>query len=244
MNQTEMNRADLKSKAKEVLKKYYWTLLGISIVGMICTLSFIQLGTNTDIVTNTQSMYIQILMFKFTIQPSQVAIVSGFGLLATILGVLVFSVIQYGVVNVYKYASYDELEHYNIFSGFKTNYKGIVLTKLLKNVFISLWTLLFVIPGIVKTYEYRFVDYILEEHPEWSAKTILNASKKLTYGHKAELFVLDLSFILWYLAAGALNVLTFGLASIALEPYTTSTDVQAYHWLMNLDPTIFDDIVA
>ncbi|MDD6466580.1 MAG: DUF975 family protein [Erysipelotrichaceae bacterium] len=231
-----MNRAELKSRAKEILKKYYWNLFGVSIIGLILTLGFISVDAQVDFVTNMQTYYLKLFIFKFNLGNGAYAasLISLLGMLLFVFSILVGNVVRYGVANSYKYASYDELDHFDIMSGFKSNYKKIVITKILQTVYIFLWSLLLIVPGIIKAYEYRFVDYLLEEHPELSSKEILQLSKQITFGHKAELLVLDFSFILWYIAAGILDLLTFGLASIALDPYTTSTDVQAYHWMVNL----------
>lgn len=92
-------------------------------------------------------------------------------------------------------------------------------------------------PGIIKALEYTYIKEILEEHPDWSCKEVLKESKRLTYGHKWEIFVLNLSFFLWVLAFGFLDNFTFGLASYFLSPYTSMTDVMCYLWLKEIDQT-------
>ena len=75
---------------------------------------------------------------------------------------------------------------------------------------IFLWSLLFVIPGIVKAYAYSVAPYILANYPDVEAMEALNLSKRITNGHKAELFIFDLSVIGWHL----LSLFTFGLLEI------------------------------
>lgn len=86
--------------------------------------------------------------------------------------------------------------------------------------FTFLWSLLFAIPGIVKAYSYALTPYILAKYPEVQAKEALKVSMKIMDGKKAELFVLQLSFIGWAMLAG----ITFGLLGIFFViPYMTIT---------------------
>ena len=111
----------------------------------------------------------------------------------------------------------------------------------MKGIFIVLWALLFIVPGIVKLYQWRYTNQILAENPDMSYQEVLEASEVLTKGHKMDLFVLDLSFIGWYLLFGILDLLTIGLASYALQPYVNATNAEAYYWLKELhEPTIID----
>lgn len=91
-----------------------------------------------------------------------------------------------------------------------------------------LWMLLFIIPGIVKAIAYSQTFFIVAEFPHVPVVQALDISKKITRGHKADLFVLYLSFLGWYL----LCVLTLGIASLWVVPYQTMTCVNAYHALM------------
>ncbi|NTV89393.1 MAG: DUF975 family protein [Clostridiales bacterium] len=92
------------------------------------------------------------------------------------------------------------------------HYMGIVGSMLLKGIQNFLWFLLFVIPGIVKGYAYSMVPYILSENPNVGAKRAIKISNDMTYGHKVDMFVLDLSFIGWFLL-GALPGIVFGAFS-------------------------------
>ena len=86
--------------------------------------------------------------------------------------------------------------------------------------FSFLWSLLFFIPGIVKSYSYALTPYLLATHPDIGAKQALKLSMKLMNGKKGELFVLDLSFLGWILLSG----LTCGVLSVFyVSPYQTTT---------------------
>ena len=106
----------------------------------------------------------------------------------------------------------------------------MILVMFLKNLFIALWTLLFIVPGIIKMYSYRLVPYILKEHPELTGTQAITLSRKMMNGHKADAFVLDLSFLGWIL----LSALTCGILHIFyVGPYIQATDAELYKAVAN-----------
>ena len=88
----------------------------------------------------------------------------------------------------------------------------------------ALWSLLFIIPGIVKGYAYSMTPFIMAENPDMSANDAITASRQLMDGHKGELFMLDLTFIGWDLLAA----LTFNLGHLALNPYRNAAHAAFY----------------
>ena len=90
--------------------------------------------------------------------------------------------------------------------------------------FIALWSLLFIIPGIIKAFSYAMTPFILEEHPELSANEAIDHSRAMMKGHKFDLFWLILSFIGW----GFLCLFTFGIGYLWLTPYM-ETSVAAFY---------------
>lgn len=109
------------------------------------------------------------------------------------------------------------------FSGFDDFFSAFKVT-LLVGLYTFLWSLLFIIPGIVKSYAYSMSLYILADNKGKSARECVRESVEMTDGHKAELFVLDLSFIGWYLLA----TLTCGLAYLYVVPLYNATRANAY----------------
>jgi len=96
---------------------------------------------------------------------------------------------------------------------------------LLMSLYISLWSLLFIIPGIIKSFAYFFTPNILAEHPNVSASQAIDISKRITHGHKMEIFVFCFSFIGWLL----LSILTLGiLAVVYVGPYFYTADAGLY----------------
>ncbi|MCR5397971.1 MAG: DUF975 family protein [Lachnospiraceae bacterium] len=90
------------------------------------------------------------------------------------------------------------------------------------------WTLLFIIPGIVKSYEYRMIPYLLAEDPELSSEEAFAMSKQMMHGQKWRAFVLDLSFIGWHI----LSLITLGLLAVFfVAPYQFSVNAALYEAL-------------
>ncbi|MDR2382701.1 MAG: DUF975 family protein [Prevotellaceae bacterium] len=104
-----------------------------------------------------------------------------------------------------------------IFDGFRS-YITVLIPMLLMYLYVFLWSLLFIIPGIIKFYSYAMTPYLLHENPALEADTLICKSMKMMKGHKMKLFLLDLSFIGW----GLLCVLSFGIGFLWLIPYVQS----------------------
>lgn len=111
---------------------------------------------------------------------------------------------------------------------FDHNYMNGVKTTFFRDLHIFLWTLLLIIPGIYKKYQYYMVDYILAEYPDMPPKEVLECSKRMMDGEKWNAFVLDLSFILWHM----LSTLTCGILEIFyVRPYVELTRASLYRTL-------------
>lgn len=94
--------------------------------------------------------------------------------------------------------------------GFDHSYKNVIKTMFHYDIRIFLWTLLFIIPGFYKQYQYRMVPYILAERPDMNYREVLQKSADMMEGHKWKTFVLDLSFILWHIC----GLMTCGILEI------------------------------
>ena len=129
-------------------------------------------------------------------------------LLAGILGVGLFGV-YLNIIRV-QHAKIEDL-----FDGFRFGVVNNLLAGILVPIFTFLWSLLFVIPGIVKAYSYSMTFFILKDHPEMSATDAITESRKMMNGNKWRLFCLDFSFIGWIL----LGSLTCGILYFMVYPY-------------------------
>lgn len=97
----------------------------------------------------------------------------------------------------------------------------------LRGLYTFLWTLLFIIPGIVKIYSYAMTPFLLAEYPDMTASQAITLSRKMMDGHKGDLFILGLSFFGWAL----LNLLTLGIGSLWLNPYINASYAAFYRQL-------------
>ena len=112
-----------------------------------------------------------------------------------------------------------------LFWAFRSGrYMNVVKIMFWRDIKIFLWSLLFVIPGIIKSYEYSMVPYILAENPRISSERAFELSKQMTRGEKWKIFVLDLSFIGWRI----LGVLCCCVGEIFLQPYIEATYAELY----------------
>ena len=114
----------------------------------------------------------------------------------------------------------EEMPYVTLFDGFAFAGK-IILLSIVQYIFIFLWSLLLVIPGIVAAYRYRFAMLNLCENPEIGVMEALNMSKAQTLGFKWQLFVLDLSFIGWNILVS----LTLGILDIWVAPYRAQANI-------------------
>ena len=113
-----------------------------------------------------------------------------------------------------------------LLDGFRSgHYVNIVLTMFLRDLFTTLWSLLLVVPGIVKHYEYLMVPYIIAENPAMDYKEAFQISKQMMDGEKMEAFIMDLSCLGWYL----LSAVTCGLLAIFyVNPYVQASFAEMY----------------
>ena len=124
------------------------------------------------------------------------------------------------------------IEFENLFDGFKNMGNAIVLW-LLNNIFIALWSLLFLIPGIIKKYSYSMSFFILRDNPTMSQSDARRASMAMMRGNKWRLFCLDFSFIGWLILCG----LTCGILSFWVNPYMQTAHAEFYQSLLDESAT-------
>ncbi len=142
----------------------------------------------------------------------------------TIIAFIIGGVIYLGVIR-YFLNQHDQKPHEvkDIFSQF-FNFGNAFCLRLLTAIYTFLWTLLLIIPGIVKAYSYALAPYLMAEHPEWSANECITKSKLIMDGYKFRLFCLDLSFIGWEL----LCIFTLGIGNLFLAPYMQASRTAFY----------------
>lgn len=115
----------------------------------------------------------------------------------------------------------------NMFDGYK-DFMRITFTQALMGIYIFLWSLLLIVPGIIKSYSYRMTAYVLHDCPDLKYNGAIERSMSMMKGHKMKLFLLDLSFIGWYI----LVILTAGIGLLWVYPYHCSAIAAFYRSLV------------
>ena len=116
----------------------------------------------------------------------------------------------------------------DLWYGFNNILKAIGVT-LLVGIIVSIGTILLIIPGIILSFMYSQVYYIMAENPEMSIIDCLKESSRIMKGHKMDLFVLELSFLGWVILMG----ITFGIAGLYVLPYYSATLTNFYLEIKN-----------
>ena len=162
-------------------------------------------------------------------------------LVATVIGILIsvfiINPLLVGIRRFFSKEMYESTKVKEIAYAFDHSYANVAKVMFFKDLYTFLWILLFIIPGIVKAYEYRMIPYILGENSQISKDEAFALSKKMMTGEKWNAFVLDLSFIGWNI----LSVITLGLLSIFYAaPYQNLTNAALYNKLAEKDSGIVE----
>lgn len=257
-------RKELKERAKEALKRNYWKIVLVSLIGMLIGGGLGSSGISgggsdihdmasdnvkehftehenddvdwegaeavlDDIQMDIRPQDIVAVAFTVIVVLIVAAIVLAIGIA---LDVLLLNPVQVGI-NRFMVKSLDDTARIaEVGYTFDHNYKNGVKVMFFKDLYVVLWSLLFIVPGIYKVYQYRMVPYILGENPDMTYQEVLQRSKDMMDGQKWDAFVLDLSFILWHMLGG----ITCGLAEIFyVAPYVNLTDAALYSRLSRKD---------
>ena len=159
----------------------------------------------------------------------------------SIASIFVAAPIYLGLIMVLLNVTYGEKpEVSTLFAPFSNCFGTSIITNLLVGIYTLGWTLLLIIPGLVKQYSYAMTFYILAENPNMTANEAITESRQIMDGHKFELFVLQLSFIPWML----LCCVTFGIAYIYVIPYMSLTMTNFYHNIKRQQATVAPEYQA
>lgn len=141
-------------------------------------------------------------------------------------GLIISGPFDVGVQNVYmKSSENSKVSIKDLFHPFECNFGESFFLGFIKNLFLFLWSLLFIIPGIVKGYSYSMSNYLLNKDENLTAMEALKLSTSMMKGHKKELFFLDFSFIGWIF----LTFITFGIAAFYTVPYMNAAHVEFFN---------------
>ena len=212
------NRKELKEKAKLRLKANYWKAV---LVGLITVLlggaasSSYEFSSRADSITESGSSFLDgIVKIPLAGIIAIGLFVLIFMLIAIAIGLLLkavfFNPLEIGQDRFYYRDLEEKAEVKEVCYAFDRGYKNSVKVMFFRDLYVFLWTLLFIVPGIVKAYEYRMIPYILGENPNMEKREAFAMSKQMMTGNKWKAFVLDLSFILWEV----LGACTLGILNI------------------------------
>ena len=219
------NRQQVKEQAKQIMKRNYWKMFVVTLLAGILT------GEKTTIIERVQDFASNNLSYDaqpIFYSPNFQYIFYSFISVASILGILytifIGNVIVVGKNGYFIKNHNDNPELSEIFNGFKGNYLNVVKIMFLMDLKTLLWLFLFIVPGLIKAYEYSMIPYLLAENPNLSTSEAFSLSKQMTTGQKMDLFVLDLSFIGW----GFLGLICCGIGLLFVQPYPETTKAEVY----------------
>ena len=171
-----------------------------------------------------------LFVYQVSLGMNQIVISPAFALAAVALYILGMPLLTMPLTLGFDYASNrllvegDNRAVGNLFRDSFGRWGRKVWGMFLMNFFISLWSLLLIIPGFIKLYAYALTPYILIDNPEISANQAINLSQKMMKGHKFDLFFLHFSFIGWFF----LSIFTFGIGLLWLLPYMMTAQAAFY----------------
>lgn len=224
-------RNELKGRAKFLLKQNYWysvlaALIYTFLLGNGITSSFkaaMNKSGETGVYIHSSN---PIVTFGIAATIA-IAVVIAF-IVYLVLAYFLWNPMTVGCCKFFKNGRDGRQDVKDIFRMVRDCNKTVRMTMLLKTIYLTLWSLLFIVPGVIKGYEYAMVPYLLLDHPEMSRQEIFAESKRMMMGNKWDAFVLDLSFIGWNL----LGACTFGILTfLYVNPYQYYTEAELYHVL-------------
>ena len=236
------NRGELKTRAKGAFYKNYWSAVLVSLIIAIVSAasasgsgkSGVKEWFTSDSSVSTYDSVNGILHtvrspFGLLLATVGISMLILIGLLGILFHILVGNVLEAGGRSFYIENLYGRPGVDKILSLFRSgNYGNVVVTLFLRDLYTFLWSLLFIIPGIIKAYEYRMVPYLLAEYPNMDRKEAFEKSRQMMSGQKWNTFVLDLSFIPWDI----LSSITFGIVGLFyVNPYKDATSAELYDLL-------------
>lgn len=238
------NRANLKANAKVAFKRNYWLCVLVALILGIATGSGGGSAGNSASQT-TETIISEDIPFDTTSPENIINDIlpswdSGSMAITAILVVVIlivlaiafalqfflFGPLEVGCSNFFKTNAYEKAELNKLTIAFqKEHYMKMAATMFLRNLYTALWLLVFIIPGVIKAYEYRMIPYILSDCPDISRQEAFRISKEMMMGNKMNAFILDLSFFGWII----LTVITCGIAGVFyVNPYIAATDAELF----------------
>ena len=249
-------RSELKKRAKEVLRRYFWGAVVVCLISGILAGEYgvpsfggnnygnvyntgesnsvldsargILDGNSDSGIGSVTSRVGNGLASLMNAGLVSVFVIFGIGIFifAFLISIIIGYPILVGSKRFFMQSREEKTGVGTVFYVFKSGHMmKVIFVMFMRNLKTFLWSLLFIVPGIIKSYEYRMIPYILSENPEIDMKRAFELSREMMTGQKWKTFVLDISFILWLI----LGVFTCGLGNIFfVNPYIAATDAELY----------------
>ena len=230
-----MDASQLRLKARESLKGNYWPAVGVAFVAAIFGALMVNGGSYN---INLEKRVTEIFGDLPTILKTYLLIAAGGAGALSLVNLILGGVVQLGYAQYLLKQQDREINSIkDLFSKFDYFGQGF-LQLFLRNLYAFLWGLLFLIPGIVKTFAYAMTPFIMAENPNLTANEAITISKEKMNGHKGELFWLSLTFFGWSLLAA----LTGGIGYIFLNPYINAAYAAFYR--DKISPKVTVEVLA
>lgn len=220
-------RAELKANAKKALTRYYWPAV------LMCLLYNLLSGTggssyaslNLGQTLNSYDLDPQVAHFLQLYMPIIMAVLIAIFVLSIVLSFFLINPLTVGFHRYFMESRTFKSDFSTLFYGFTGGrYWKNVKVLAVRDVKVLLWSFLLLVPGMIKSYEYYMIPYLLAENPNLETDRYFELSKKMTDGEKANIFVLALSFFGWML----LGTLLCGIGTLFVQPYVFATNAELY----------------
>jgi uncharacterized membrane protein len=237
------DRAIIKANAKSALRGRFWIAFAVVLtVGVLPNVLTFWASPKYD-------EYYSAILKGHAINAAWMA---PYSLISTLVNIFILIPLTIGMVRFFVQNRFGHTQYDNVFSGFRQGYGSSVLTTFVTYLFIILWGLLLIVPGIIKALEYSMVPFILSDNLNIDGSRARQISRAMTDGEKGAIFVLGLSFIGWALIpsiAGSifdyfnpvLGMVISSVGMLFLYPYITATFTELYVFLR--DRAIQSDMV-
>lgn len=223
----------LKARAKSILSNSYWIAFLVCLVGSIIAKG-VNIGFNFhNSYPSDRGSNVNESLNEFIHNPLLLTAILGISLfiiaaaitIGTAYALFVAEPIVVGKKKFFLNNRTGKCDFVTLFFSFRNGrYLNIVKGMAWRFLFTFLWTLLFIIPGIVKAYAYSMTPYILADNPDMDYGRALKLSMNMTHGFKADIFVLQLSFIGWYI----LGTILCCVGVMFVNPYYEATMAEMY----------------
>lgn len=222
-NENVMDFKGIRATAREKLAGKWGISIGVAAVA--CLLG--GLITGGSFLPEITRKYEDASQLLYNANPQVLLHVLGISIGASLIGLVIFLIrgtLELGYAHfLLKQHDGKEIAFRDLFSQFYRFGQGFT-QHFLRSLYVFLWMLLLIVPGIIKAFSYAMTPFIMTDHPELSASEAITRSREMMDGHKLELFVLDLTFIGWAI----LCALTMNLGYLFLNPYKNAAYTAFY----------------